>query len=370
MVVTKHPKPDKAFVGSGSTESCFVRFESKQIQEKLQANRPLRVGLTYDSRDDFKFVSEEPEDWDVELTVSTSVDDIAHAIEDLGHEAVFIGSGMKLMKDFARVEKSVDIVFNIAEGLFGRAREAQVPALLEMAGIPFVGSDVYALSMAMNKWHTKVLAAHYGMRTPDFQVVRDLDEIENCRPKEFPVIAKLCYEGSAMGLKKESVVQSSAELKKLLRYLLKTYKQTLLVEEFIPGKEIDVPIIGNHPKNVFGVVGLTLGNRLKLGSRFLTSEIVRYDRYGFKYPLKESFVRQAEMDSLRIYELLGCRDFGRTDMRIDSEGKPYLLEVNPLPFLGRHSSFNEIAKKTVGYKGMIGLILDSAISRQRLSTRI
>jgi len=184
------------------------------------------------------------------------------------------------------------------------------------------------------------------------------------------VIAKLCYEGSAMGLKRESVVHNSVELKKLLRYLLKTYKQTLLVEEFIPGKEIDVPIIGNHPKSVFGVVGLTLGNRLELKNQFLTSEIVRDDKYGFRYPLKESFVRKAEEDSLRIYDVLGCRDFGRTDMRIDSEGRPYLLEVNPLPFLGKHSSFNEIARKTIGYTEMIGLILNSALARQRLSAGV
>ena len=328
----------------------------------------MKVGLTFDARDDFKFVSEAPEDWDVELTVSTSIDDIAHAIEDLGHQAVFIGSGMKLLRDFGRVERSVDVVFNIAEGLYGRSREAQIPALLEMAGVPFVGSDACALSMAMNKWHTKVLASRYGIRTPDFQVVRDFDEVEACRPRSFPVIAKLCYEGSAMGLRKESVVNNPAELKRLLRFLLKTYKQALLVEEFIPGKEIDVPIIGNQPRSAFGVVGLTLGNRLNLRNQFLTSEIVRDDKYGFRYPLREPFVRQAERDSLKIYDLLGCRDFGRTDMRIDTEGRPYLLEVNPLPFLGKHSSFNEIARKTIGYKEMIGLILDSALSRQGRGT--
>lgn len=328
----------------------------------------MNVGLTYDTRDDFKFVSDEPDDWDVELTVSTAIDDIAHAIEDLGHRAIFIGSGMKLLSDFGHVGKSVDIVFNIAEGYYGRAREAQVPALLELAGMPFVGSDVTALSMAMNKWHTKVLAMHYGIRTPDFRVVRDFDEVENCRPKQFPVIAKLCYQGSAMGLRRNSVVHDPGELKRLLRYLLKAYKQTLLVEEFIPGKEIDVPIIGNQPKNAFGVVGLTLGNRLDLKSDFLTSKIVRDDRYGFRYPLKEPFVPQAERDAVKMYNLLDCRDFGRMDMRIDSQDRPYLLEVNPLPFLGKHSSFNEIAKKTIGYTEMIGLILNSALARQKLKT--
>jgi D-alanine-D-alanine ligase len=347
-----------------------VKSESKQIQNVVPFTGSLNVGLTYDTRDDFKFVSDEPDDWDVDLTVSTSIDDIAHAIEDLGHRAVYIGSGMKLVSEFGRFEKAVDIVFNICEGYYGRAREAQVPAVLELAGVPFVGSDVYALSMAMNKWHTKVLATHYGIRTPDFQVVRDFDEAEKCRPKRFPAIAKLCYEGSAMGLKRESVVNGPGELRRLLRYLLKAYRETVLVEEFIPGKEIDVPIIGNQPERALGVVGLTLDRGLDLEDKFLTSEIVRDDRYGFRYPLKEPFVEQAGGDAVKIYNLLGCRDFGRVDMRIDHQNRPYLLEVNPLPFLGKHSSFNEIARKTIGYTEMIGLILNSALERQQLRKRV
>lgn len=343
-----------------------MKSASKQIQPSLARSRSMRVGLTYDSRDDFKFVSDAPEDWDVELTVSTSVDDIAHAIDDLGHETVFIGSGMKLLDDFGRISRSVDIVFNIAEGYFGRAREAQVPAALELAGIPFVGSDVSTLSLAMNKWHTKVLAMHYGVRTPDFQVVRDADELERCRPRRFPVIAKLCYEGSAMGLRDDSVVHSQGDLNRLVRYLLKAYRQAVLVEEFIPGKEVDVPIIGNRPTRAFGVVGLTLNGNLDLKDGFLTSNIVRQDGYGFRYPLQEPFVSDAEQDALKVYNLVECRDFGRIDMRIDANDRPYFLEVNPLPFLGKHSSFSEIARKTIGYTEMIGLILDSAVSRQKL----
>lgn len=346
-----------------------MKSASKQIQPSLAISQPMRVGLTYDSRDDFKFVSDAPEDWDVELTVSTSIDDIAGAIDDLGHQPVFIGSGMKLLNDFGRISKSVDIMFNIAEGYFGRAREAQVPAALELAGIPFVGSDVSTLSLAMNKWHTKVLAMQYGVRTPEFQVVRDVDELERCRPERFPVIVKLCYEGSAMGLTEKSVVHNMVDLKKLVRYLLKTYRQAILIEEFIPGKEVDVPIIGNRPTKSFGVVGLTLNGSLDLKDSFLTSNIVRQDGYGFRYPLNEPFVTDAEQDALKVYNLVECRDFGRIDMRIDADGRPYFLEVNPLPFLGKHSSFSEIARKTIGYTEMIGLILDSAVSRQGVKAR-
>ena len=99
-------------------------------------------------------MSDEPEDWDAEFAVSTAVDDIAHALEDLGHDVDFIGSGRSLLNNFRRIEESVDIIFNIAEGYLGRARESQVPAMLELAGIPYVGSDSYSLALALNKWHT------------------------------------------------------------------------------------------------------------------------------------------------------------------------------------------------------------------------
>jgi D-alanine-D-alanine ligase len=335
------------------------------------SEHPLKVGMTYDTRDDFKFTSPEPEDWDAEFAVSVAVDDIAHALEDLGHEALYIGSGRKLLDSFREYEGKVDIIFNIAEGYFGRAREAQVPAMLEMAGVPYVGSDAYTLALSLNKWHTKVLASHYHIRTPAFALVRNDYEIDLCRPRSYPVICKLCYEGSSKGLKEDSIVHNRTELRSLLRYLLRTYKQPILVEQFVRGREIDVPIIGSSPNKAFGVVGISLDGSLNLGNKFLTSKIVEADSYGFKYPLDEPFVAKADSDAILLYNLLECRDFGRIDMRIDERGVPYFLEINPYPYLGKHSSFNEIATKSgLGYTNMIGMILQSALERQTLRSRV
>ena len=339
---------------------------ARQVQTRKSMRwTHLKVGLTYDTRDDFKFVSDEPDDWDAEFEVSTAIDDIAHAIEDEGHEAIFVGSGRRLLENFPRFEGSVDIIFNIAEGYFGRAREAQIPAMLELAGVPYVGSDSYALALAANKWHTKVLALNYGIRTPPFEVVHTADELDRVHLK-YPVIAKLCYEGSSKGLRADSVAHDSGELTRLTRYLLKAYKQPVIVEEFIEGKEVDVPMIGTFPSKVFGVVGLTLDGSLDLDKRFLTSSIVRADGYGFRFPLDEPYVGEVERGAVMIYNLLECRDFGRIDMRISKTGEPYLLEVNPYPFLGKHSSFNAIAESSVGYTRMIGMILESALRRYAL----
>jgi D-alanine-D-alanine ligase len=327
----------------------------------------LVVGLTYDTRSDFKFSSREPEDWDVEFEVSTSIDSIAHALEDLGHKVMLIGSGRKLLDGFRTIENSVDIIFNIAEGYYGRAREAQIPSILELACIPYVGSDSYTLAIALNKWHTKILAKQYGIKTPEFRVVSNFDEIHRCKPSKYPVISKLCYEGSSKGIREDSVAYDRSHMQRSIEYLLRAYRQPVLVEEFILGKEVDVPIIGTSPTKAFGVVGLTLNEEITLDNRILTSDIVRHDGYGFKYPLKEKFLSESEESALKLYNLLGCRDFGRVDERIDSEGNPYFLEINPYPFLGKHSSFNEIASKSgLGYKSMIGMILDSALARQTL----
>jgi D-alanine-D-alanine ligase len=323
----------------------------------------LTVGITFDTKNDFKFTGEEPWDWDAEFAVSMAVDDISRALEDLGHKTILIGSGMKLLDDFSKYRNQVDMIFNIAEGRFGRSREAQIPAILEMSGIPFVGSDAYALSLGLNKLHTKMIAQNYGIRTPKFTFLENHDQLDRNLIPNYPVFVKLCYEGSSMGLDEHSKIFDFSELQRHVTYLIRTYKQPVIVEEFIAGTEIDVPIIGTKPQEVFGVVGISLDEK-EMGERFLTSKIVYQDGYCFRYPLNAAFETEVSKMALGIYNAIGCRDFGRVDMRIDKEGKPYLLEINPYPFLGKHSSFNYIAeKKGFTYKEIIGMILQSAIDR-------
>ncbi|MGI0094017.1 MAG: D-alanine--D-alanine ligase family protein [Nitrosotalea sp.] len=330
---------------------------------RRQMHDTLTIGITFDTRNDFKFEHDDPWDWDIELQVSMSVDDISRSLEDLGHKTVLIGSGTSLVDNFSKHKNEIDLVFNIAEGKFGRSREGQVPALLEMAGIPFVGSDSYATSVAMNKWHTKIIGQTYGIRTAQFTVIENMDFIKKENIPKYPVIAKLCYEGSSMGLNDKSKIYDFGSLQKQVKYLLRTYKQPVLVEEFITGTEIDVPIIGNKPKKVFGVVGISLDDK-DMGDRYLTSKIVYDDKYYFHYPMNASFETEANQMSLKMYDILGCRDFGRMDMRINSNGEPYLLEVHALPYIGKHSSFNYVAEKNgMKYRDMIGMILDSAIAR-------
>ena len=326
------------------------------------------IGITYDTRDDFYFTSDEPDDWDAEFAVSMAIDDITNAIEDAGYPTVIIGSGKKLLYEFASYEKQVNLVFNIAEGKFGRSRASQIPAMLEMTNIPFVGSDAQAITVALDKNYTKIIAQNHGIRIPEFTVIENINQLKSTQISKYPVITKLTCSGSSIGIGEKSKIYDFEHLIKQARYLLRTYKQPVLIERFITGPEIDVPIIGNSPEDVFGITGITLDEKY-LSDNYLTSKIVRQDGYGFcDIKNQNIFDCDAIADiALKTYSLLGCRDFGRVDMRIDeSDGKPYLLEINTYPYLGKHSSFSHIAnRKGMKYKDMIKQILDSAISRYR-----
>ena len=237
------------------------------------------IGITYDTRDDFKFTSDDPWDWDAEFEVSVAIDDITNAIEDLGFPTVIIGSAEKLLEGFLTYRQKVQMVFNIAEGKLGRSREAQVPSILEAGGIAYVGSDAETLAIALNKAQTKYNAVAHHIRTPEFAVISDIAEIRSDEIPEYPVILKLTHGGSSMGLDERSKIYNFGQLKRHARYLLRTYRQDVLAERFIEGPEYDVPILGTNPDDVFGVVEVTLNGK-PMGKNHLTSKIIYKDGYG------------------------------------------------------------------------------------------
>ena len=322
------------------------------------------VGITYDTRNDFTYTSEDPWDWDAEFEVSVAIGDITNAIEDLGFPTVMIGSAANLLNGFSTYCKRVQMVFNIAEGKLGRAREAQVPSILEAGGIAYVGSDAETLAIGLNKAQTKYNALAHGIRTPDFAVVSDVAEMRQDQIPEYPVILKLTHGGSSMGLDEKSKICNFAQLKRHVRYLHRTYRQDVLVERFIEGPEFDVPILGTKPDDVFGVVEVTLNGK-PMGKNHLTSKIVYKDDYGLDVTDTEGDFSEHKAMALKAYNSLRCRDFGRVDIRVEeSTGKPHFLEINPYPYLGKHSSFNYIAKsRGMEYKDIMDIIMDSALQR-------
>ena len=260
-----------------------------------------------------------------------------------------------------------EIAFNIAEGLMGRGREAQIPALLTMLGMPFTGSDETALAVALDKAMCKKLASAYRVRTPRFSVVGPGQKARGLR---FPVIVKPNAEGSSKGVSEACVVNDLKELDALIEHNLALYDGEMLAEEYIEGREFTVGLIGN-------------GGDLKA---FEPLEIVytrptQGDYHVYSYKVKQeyqNYVRyecpaqitpgesQAMKDmAKRVFRMLGCRDLARVDFRLDAAGRPWFIEINPLPGLAPgYSDYPMLTQfQGVAYGDLIRAILSAAASR-------
>lgn len=325
------------------------------------------VGLTYDLKTDYKFQEGDPPDANAEFDHPLTIDVIAKAIESQGFKTKKIGNAESLLEKMDNL--GVDIVFNISEGSSGRNRESQVPIILEMRGIPFVGSDALTLGLTLDKVMAKKIFIAERIPTPKFFEIKSTDAHADSDHLKFPLIVKPRCEGSSKGLSEDSRVENPEGLKKQADYIINTYKQPALVEEFISGQEFTVAIIGNDDPEVLPVVQIKIDGRLKLDDRFYTFARITSTRLEYITPAKISaeLTRKISDLALRAYNAVECRDFGRVDFRVDQEGNPYVLEINPLPSLSTEDVFTYVAK-AIGkkYEDMIGKILNAAMKRYGL----
>ncbi|MCK9572107.1 MAG: ATP-grasp domain-containing protein [Candidatus Omnitrophica bacterium] len=325
------------------------------------------VGLTYDLKTDYKFKKGDPADANAEFDHPSTIDVIAKAIQSNGFKTKLIGNATNLMEQIDSL--GVDIVFNISEGLTGRNRESQVPMLLEMAGVPFVGADALTLGLTLDKVMAKKIFIADGIPTPKFFEVSSMEALTNFDHCKFPLIVKPRFEGSSKGLSESSRVEDMQGLKKQVEFIIKTYKQPALVEEFISGSEFTVAIVGNETPEIMPIVQIKIDGKLQLKDKFYTFARITSDRLEYICPAKinEELKNKINDLALRVYRAVDCQDFGRVDFRVDSSGQPYVLEINPLPSLSTEDVFMLLAT-TIGitYEQMIGKILNSAIKRHGL----
>jgi len=227
------------------------------------------------------------------------------------------------------------LVFNVSYGIQGQARYTHVPGILEMVGIPYVGSGPLAHGLALDKVVAKMLFRQHGLPTPEFAV---LDSWEEDLPElRYPLIVKPKNEAVSFGIK---VAQTEAELREGVRVILEKFQQSVLVEHYIEGQEINVGLLGNNPPEVLPPVELVFGE----GPQIYTYEDKtrasgREIEYRCPAQIGEALTEQARHLARRAFEVLGCYDCARVDMRLDKEGNLYLLEVNSLPSLGEHGSY-------------------------------
>jgi len=326
------------------------------------------VGLTYDLKTDYQFKEGDPEDANAEFDHPSTIDVIAEAIEANGFKVERIGNAGNLLERLGSLK--VDIVFNISEGLFGRNRESQVPAILEMAGIPFVGADALTLGLTLDKVMAKKIFIADKIPTPKFFEVSSKEQLNHSNHYKFPLIVKPRFEGSSKGLSESSRVQTREELYQQVEYIVNTYKQPALVEEFISGQEFTVAIVGNEAPEIMPVVQIKIDGKLKLNDKFYTFARITSDRLEYICPAKISVELRKTINelALKTYRAVECRDFGRVDFRVDQEGKPYVLEINPLPSLSTEDVFKLVAENVgITYEDIIGKILNSALNRHNLN---
>lgn len=297
------------------------------------AKRRLKVGITYNLRKDFSCRDDQPIDSYEEFDSEETIDAIRQVLESDGHEVLKLGGGIGLIDQLRT--SPVDIVFNIAEGIRGRNREAHIPALLEFLNIPYTGSDPLTLSLTLDKSMAKKVVSSEGVPTPKFKKVEkmaDLDPLD----LRYPLFVKLCYEGSSKGVRLDSKVSDAFALKSKVQWLLEAYGPPVLVEEFVSGPEFTVGILGNSDPVVLGIMQIEVlgaSPQEAIYSLEIKREWEERVRYHCPPPISQDLKRSIEEVALRAYRALECRDVSRVDLRLGEDGVPYFLEINPLPGL-------------------------------------
>jgi len=325
----------------------------------------MRIALVYDLRDDYRalgFSEEEVAEFD---NVET-IDHLDGALRALGCEVVHAGRGQMLAARLA-AGKRFDLVFSIAEGVKGRSREAQVPALCELFDQPYLFSDPLTSAACHDKAVAKRLVRDAGVPTPGFITASDASEVAGWR--EFPAFVKPVAEGTGKGCESASIVNSPEELAAAASKLLKRYRQPVLVETYLPGREFTVGIVGNgEAARVVGVCEILLkehaeANIYSLHNKELCEDLVIYSR------ADDAEARVAGTRALAAYRALECRDAARIDFRSNQAGELFFLEANPLAGLHPHHSDLPIlaAQNGIPYVELIGLILDAGLARYGLA---
>jgi D-alanine-D-alanine ligase len=326
----------------------------------------MKVGLTFNLGSDYQFKEDDPIDAAAEFDTPATIEGLAQAIRSHGHDPILIGDGVKLFRYLSN--NSLDIVFNIAEGYYGRGREAQIPALLEMLQIPYVGSDSVTLGVALDKVMTKQIMKAERIPTAPFLKISRVEEI-NGVPLRYPLFIKPVHEGTGKGIDEQSKIKTYPQLKSKIRYLLKTYKEPVLIEEYLEGEEFTIGIVGNPP-HVIGTMQIVIDTDKveDFYSYRVKEEYEQFVHYICPPRIDPERLAQIEEMALRAYKVLDCRDFGRVDIRCDADGNPHFLEINPLAGLNpQHSDLCIIARHNgLPYEQLIGRILHSALARNKL----
>jgi D-alanine-D-alanine ligase len=337
----------------------------------------MRVGLTYNLKRGEKEDGQEPpsstaNDFQAEWDEPSTIEAVKAALEE-NHEVIPVDAGNGAY-DVLR-EENPDIVFNIAEGTFGPCREGHIPSLLEYLNIPYTASDPLTLNICLDKARTKEILAFHNLPTSRFRVVAEKDFSFNTL--HYPMMVKPLYEGSSIGIRDNSLVRTRQEMRDRVSWLLDTYREPALLEEFLPGREFTVAILGNGkdarvlPRVEIKFDSLPGGvNPIYSYEAKWIWDVSSNPLEIFDCPASMAPELRAEIERicLEAYKILRCRDWCRIDIRLDPTGRPHIMELNPLPgILPRpedNSCFPKAARAAgMTYSQLINQVLQIACKR-------
>jgi len=323
----------------------------------------MDIGLVYDLRSQYLaegYSEEVIAEFDFDETVAA----LADVIASCGHKVDLIGRGKDLARRLVNGDRW-DLVFTIAEGLQGRSREAQVPALLEMYDIPYTFSDPLVCAATLDKSIAKRLLVSYALPTPRFALIQKAEDLDGIQ-LDYPLFVKPVAEGTGKGIDARSRVDTPEALRVATLAVLECHQQPALVEEYLPGREFTTAILGT------GAQAHTIGTmEIRILDNAPTNDYTfdikeQCDSYCVYKPLQPGALLEAVEDlALSSYRALECRDAGRVDMRLDRHGKPAFMEVNPLP--GMHPTHSDLpiiaTQQGIAFKDLVSAIIDSAAQR-------
>jgi D-alanine-D-alanine ligase len=327
-----------------------------------------KIGFTYDLKEDHSARAGLPEDAFAEFDVEETIEIICQAVASGGHKVVRIGHAKNLLKQIDHLD--VDIIFNLCEGIHSRNRESEVPVICDLYQIPYIGSDGLTLGLTLDKVMAKKAFICDGVATPKYFVASDKTDFSKIKKLKFPLIVKPRHEGSSKGISDDSIVSDARALKKQVCAIARCYRQSALVEEFIKGGEFTVLVIGNENPVALAPVQIQIAGKLEAGDLVYTSRRVNNTEIEYVCPAKisKSLDKRLRQEAIKAYQSVDCRDFSRVDFRVDKKGRPFVLEINPLPSLSVEDVFPLIAAaEQMTFNQLVAKIIAIGLERYGLN---
>lgn len=344
----------------------------------------MRIAVVYNQRPESLGRNDPDLEKHIEGDEWKTIKAIGDAIAANHHTISYLPVDADLYNNLTKQKDNIDLIFNLSEGISGIAdREAHLPMLAELLGIPHTGPGPLTAALILNKYRAKQIWMASGVKTAEsFLVSNPSDSLALPKSLTYPLLVKPNSDGSGIGIHETSIVKNVKELKNAVSHIISHYHQSALIELYLPGREFTVAIIGNTPN-------LTVLPIIEINFAGLPSGAPAIDSYEAKFvygatglvpmhetefcpaPLTPKLKKEIVDLSIAAYTSIGCLDFGRLDIRLDAKGVPHVLEINHPPGLmsdPNESSFFTISARTHGwdFPTLIGHILDVTITRLKL----